>query len=164
MMSLSMSDIGYYLDASRAYIENAKSKFAQIGFCCDPILSNLIEDQDLLDRAYYQEMQRSNNLGLAPIVWLISAGTTIAISLGSYIYTHYTKAKIQSDRLDCLAKYEEIYKSLGPVGASNKALAMCDGQVGESTKEEIIQTIKLAIYGGVAIFGLYILNKFIKNK
>ena len=164
MDNLSMSDIGNYLDASRAYLENAKNKLAQLGYCCDPVLSNLAEEQDRLDRAYYQSMQGSGGLGY---IWYIATAIGITASyLGSYIYSHYTQVKLQSDRLDCLEKYQKIYEGSGfnSVDASAQALIMCEGHVGESTKQEIIQTLKLAIYGGVAIFGLYILNKFINKK
>lgn len=161
-MQLAMSDIGNYLDSSRAYLENAKNRLTQMGYCCPyTLLGDLMEEQDRLDRMYYQETQQ-NGLGY---IWLILAAGSVAAYLGSYVYSHYIQAKTQSDYLDCLGKYQKLYEDSGfnPADSASMAISACGGSKG-GEKEEITSTIKLAIYGSMAIFGLYILNKFISKK
>jgi len=157
-----MSDIGNYLDASRNYIENAKNRLAQMGYCCPySILGDLIEEQDRLDLLYYQEMQKSNSIGY---FWLIAAGASLLVTLGSYVYSHYAKAKTQADYLECLAKYQAIYEATNTKERAAQLAEQTCGGSGGSILDELSGTIKTAIYGGVIVFGLYVLNQIMSKK
>jgi len=152
---MTLNQIDIYLSASREYIDNSKRKIARMGFCCPSMfLGRLIDRQNELERQVWNERHR----GTMGIWWLgvgiISAAATY---LGAYVYDHYTQAKTQSKYLDCINKYQTEY-GMSP----DEAAKICQG--GDSVKEDFTSTIKLGIYGSIAIMAMYLVSKFIGKK
>ena len=115
-----------------------------MGFCCPAVfLGGLMDKQNQLERIAWAERHRDGSMG----IWWLAVGVVgIASSyIAAYVYDHYTKAKMQSDYLDCLNKYQTDY------GMSPEDAAKICGQGGEGLKESITKTIKIVIYGGVAV-------------
>jgi len=153
---MTLNQIDTYLSASREYIDNSKRKIARMGFCCPSMfLGGLIDRQNYLERQVWNERHRDTSMG----IWWIGAGIVSAAAtyLGAYVYGHYTQAKTQSNYLDCLNKYQTDF-GMTP----DEAAKICQG--GDSVKGGIASTIKLGIYGGIAIMAMYLVSKFIGNK
>ena len=154
---MTLNQIDTYLNASREYINNSKRKIASMGFCCPSMfLGNLLDRQNELERQVWNERHRDNSMG---IWWLAVGAVSLATTyLGAYVYDHYTKAKTQSNYLDCLNEYQTEPHNMTP----EEAAQVCGG--GSSVKEDITSTIKLGIYGGIAIMAMYLASKFIGKK
>jgi len=153
---MTLNQIDTYLSASREYIDNSKRKIARMGFCCPSMfLGSLIDRQNYLERQVWNERHRDTSMG---ILWFgVGIVSAAAIYLGAYVYDHYTQAKTQSRYLNCLEKYQTEF-SMSP----EEAETVCRG--GDSVKEDITSTIKLGIYGSIAIMAMYVVSKFIGKK
>ena len=153
---MTLNEIDSYLDVSRSYIENSKRRLASMGFCCPELyLGKLIGRQNYLERIAWTE-RRNLSMGFLPVVWLAISAGTIATAIGAWVYSHFTQTKIQSDYLDCLEREE------AKGNTSEAAKNICSG--GGGVSEEITKTIKLAVYGAIAVMVLYVVSKFIKEK
>ena len=154
---MTLNEIDTYLNASRGYIENSKRRLASLGFCCPTLfLADLENRQTQLERIAWAERQRqANGMGILPIYWIGAIIVSLS-TLGTYVYSIFQQSKIQSDYLNCLDRL----KDMDP----QEAAAICSGQKGESTKDDITKTIKIAIYGAVAVMALYLASKFVGKK
>lgn len=153
---MTLNDIDAYLSASRGYIENAKRRLSQLGFCCPAMFIGELEDkQRYYERLAWSERHRDGSMGLW---WLAvyAAGAVVSI-LGTKIYEHYTEAKSQSQYLDCMKGYEDLGRS------PEEAQKLCGGG-GTDVKTNIAKTIQTVIYGAVAIMALYVVSKLVKKK
>ncbi len=170
---MTLNEIDSYLNDSKALINNAKNKLMRLGYYCPYInmpnpmpgyplrfqiqsIQELENRQRQLEGMAYAERHRDGSMG----IWWLAVGVVGVASsyIAAYVYDHYTKAKMQSDYLDCLEKYQTQY------GKSPEEAASICGQGGDSLKESIQNTIKLVIYGGVAIMALYVASKYFIKK
>lgn len=152
-----------YLAASRRYIEHAKQVLSGLGVCSSCRLNKLESNQIYLERLAW--IKSHNQMGFLPVVWAgLAIGSVIAY-LGTYVYKHYTDSKMQSDYLDCLNEKQAqlIASGVSEADALERAGALCSGS-GTNTASSIEGTIKLVIYGAIAIMGLYFGIKLLTRK
>jgi hypothetical protein len=170
---MTLNEIDSYLLASRQYIDNSKRMLASMGYCPyvnvrNPIpgypmrfqvenpLQDLEDRQSYLERMAWNERHKDGSMG----IWWLAVGVVGVASsyIASYIYDHYTKAKMQSDYYDCLDKYQTDY------GMSPEEAKKICGSGNEGVKESITNIIKLGIYGAVAVMALYVASKYLGKR
>ena len=146
--------IDTYLSASRSYIEDAKRRIANMGFCCPSILGDLENRQIELERMAWSERQKGNLGG--PLLIPVIIGTVVS-GIGAWVYSHFTTAKTTSEYMKCLERYQADPHNK----TVDEAKSICTGG---NDKQDITTTIKIAIYGGVAIMALYVVSQFLGKK
>jgi hypothetical protein len=153
---MNLNEIDAYLSASRGYIEDAKRRIGNMGFCCPAMLLGDLEKRQIeLERMAWNERHKDGSLG---IWWFGVAAIGVATSyIAAYVYDHFTAAKTTSEYTKCLEKYQASPYNRTP----EQAKELCTGG---NDKADITATIKIAIYGGVAIMALYVVSKFLGKK
>jgi hypothetical protein len=151
---MNLNEIDTYLSASRSYIDDAKRRISAMGFCCPSMFLGDLETRQLeLERIAWDERHRNGEMGF---FWIIAGAVTAIGALGTYVYNHYLTVKEKSDYIKCLddAKARNM--------SDTDARTYCGG--GSSISSDITKTIKIAVYGGVALMALYVIYKFVGRK
>jgi len=147
---MNLNEIDAYLANSRALILDAKRRISNMGFCCPAMFLGDLESKQLeLERMAWQARQRNGEMGY---FWIIAGAITAIGALGTYVYNHYLTVKEKTDYTKCLEDARARGES-DPEG-------YCKGGLGP----EITKTIKIAVYGGVAIMALFVIYKFVGKK